>query len=186
VSLDRVDFYVDGKPFATSTVPPYNKAWTITMSDTMPVLGPNPVGITLPITRPDGTVVERYYLSRTLWATRTITNEEGIVGEEPYPEIRVLYDPELEQTSMWYDGGMGVIADTHGYTETHLFHVIAVDAAGNETESERVRVYITHKKEEDEEAVLPALAMAWPPLETARDEPPRTDGSLSERDRERR
>ncbi len=186
VSLDRVEFYVDATQFATSTVPPYNKAWTITMSDTVPVLGPNPVGITLPITRPDGTVVERYYLSRTLWATRTITSEDGIVGEERYPEIRVLYDPELAQTSMWYGGGLGIIADSHGYTETHLFHVIAVDAAGNETESDRVRIYITHEKEEEEEAVLPALAMAWPPWETPRDEPARTDRSLLERDQERR
>jgi hypothetical protein len=186
VSLDRVDFYVDGRQFATSTVPPYNKAWTITMSDTMPVLGPNPVGITLPITRPDGTVVERYYLSRTLWATRTITNEDGIVGEERYPEIRVLYDPELAQTSMWYDGGMGIIADTDGYTETHVFHVIAVDAAGNETESDRVRIYVAHKKDEEEEAVLPALAMAWSPWAVPRYEPARIEGSLSERRQDRR
>jgi hypothetical protein len=186
VSLDRVDFYIDGEPFATSTVPPYNKAWTIVMSDTMPVLGPNPVGVTLPITRPDGTVVERYYLSRTLWATRTITGENGIVGEEQYAELQVLYDPELAQTSMWYEGGRGIIADTHGYTETHLIHVVAVDAAGNEAESERVRVYVAHKKEEEEEAVLPALAMVQRPWEMSRDEPTRTGGSLPTRGRARR
>jgi membrane peptidoglycan carboxypeptidase len=186
VSLDRVDFYVDGQSFATSTVPPYNKAWTITMSDTMPTLGPDPVGVTLPITRPNGTVVERYYLSRTVWATRTITNEDGTMAEESYPRVQVLYDPELGQTSMWYDGGMGIIVDSHGYTETHLFHVTAVDAAGNETESERVRVYISHKKEKDEEAALPSLAMAWPLWETPRDEPARADGSLDTRDQERR
>ena len=156
------------------------------MSDTVPVLGPNPVGITLPITRPDGTVTERYYLSRTVWATRTITNADGTAGEERYPQTRVLYDPELAQTSMWYEGGLGMIADSHGYTETHLFHVIAVDAAGNETESDRVRIYVTHKKEEEEEAALPALAMLWPPWETPRDGPARTDGSLLRSDEGRR
>jgi len=92
----------------------------------------------------------------------------------------------LGQTSMWYDGGMGIIVDSHGYTETHLFHITAVDAAGNETESERVRVYISHKKEKDEEAALPSLAMAWPVWETPRDEPARADGPLDTRDQERR
>ncbi|MBN1642358.1 MAG: transglycosylase domain-containing protein [Anaerolineae bacterium] len=161
VSLDRVDFYVDGDIYATSTVPPYNKPWTIAMSDTVPVLREGAVGVTLPITQPDGTVTERYYLSNTLWATRTITNEDGTLGEERYPAVRVLYDPELDQTSMWYDGGMGIIADTHGYTETHLFHVVAVDAAGNENESSKVRVYVVHKEEPEEEAALPRVVARW-------------------------
>jgi hypothetical protein len=44
-----------------------------------------------------------------------------------------------------------VVSSTHGYTESHLVHVIVYDAAGNETESERVRFEIIHKpKEEDE------------------------------------
>jgi hypothetical protein len=125
------------------------------MSDTVPVLREGAMGVTLPITQPDGTVVERYYLSNTLWATRTITNEDGTVGEERYPAVQVLYDQELEQTSMWFDGGMGIIADSHGYTETHLFHVVAVDAAGNETESRKVRVFVVHEEEPEEEAALP-------------------------------
>jgi membrane peptidoglycan carboxypeptidase len=175
VSLDRVDFYVDSDKLATSTVPPYNKAWTIVMSDTVPQLGPNPVGVTLPITQPDGTVVERYYLSRTLWSTRTITNPDGTLSEEEYPEIQVLYDPELDQSSMWFEGGMGIISDSGGYTETHLIHVVAVDAAGNEVESEKVRVYVVHE-EPEEEAVTPHSGMIWPiderrVVQTQMDEP---------------
>jgi len=162
VSLDRVDFYVDGAKFATSTVSPFNKSWTIVMSDTVPQLGPEPIGITLPFTRTDGSVVERYYLSRTEWATRTITNADGTLGEERYPAVRVLYDPELDQTSMWFDGGMGIIHDSRGYTETHLIHVVAHDAAGNETKADPVRVYVVHKEEPKEKAAVPHGAVIWP------------------------
>ena len=162
VSLDRVDFYVDGEQFATSTVPPYNKSWTIVMSDTVPQLGPDAIGITIPITEPDGTMTERYYLAETFMATRTITHEDGITGTEEYIAKRVMYDPELGQTSMWFDGGMGILSDSGGYTETHLVHVVAVDAAGNETESEQLRVYVKHKEKEEESAV-PHGALIWPP-----------------------
>ena len=187
VSLDRVDFYVDGEKFATSTVPPYNKSWTIVMSDTVPRLGPDPVGVTLPITQPDGTVIERFYLSDTLWATRTITSEEGIVGEEEYPAIQVLYDPAIDQTSMWFDGGMGILQDAGGYTETHVIHVIAVDAAGNEVESEKVRVDVTHKKvEPEEEATVPHGAMIWPVQDERRDGQCTVNVILDERKRVRR
>jgi membrane peptidoglycan carboxypeptidase len=163
VSLDRVDFYVDGEKLATSTVPPYNKSWTIAMSDTIPTIWPeSAVGVTLPFTWPDGTVEMRYFLANTVWATRTITNEDGTVGVEDYPARQILYDPELDQTSMWFDGGMGIIHDSGGYTETHLIHVVAIDAAGNEVESEHVRVYVKHKEEEEEEAIVPHGALIWP------------------------
>jgi membrane carboxypeptidase/penicillin-binding protein len=184
VSLDRVDFYVDGDQLATSTVPPYNKAWTIVMSDTVPQLGPDPVGVTLPITQPDGTVLERYYLSRTLWSTRTITNPDGTLSEEEYPEIQVLYDPELDQTSMWFDGGMGIISDSGGYTETHLIHVVAIDAAGNKVESEKVRVYVVHE-EPEEEVATPHTGMIWP-IDERRISQTRTVEPSDQKDRRRR
>ena len=164
VSMAGVVFYVDGQELGRSTVSPYNKSWTIVMSDTVPRLGPNPVGLTLPITQTDGTVWERFYLSTTEWATRTITNADGTFAEEEYPAVQVLYDPELAQMSMWFDGGMGIIEDSQGYTETHLIRVVAVDAAGNETESEPIRVYVIHKEkeEETEQTAAPHVAMIWP------------------------
>jgi len=162
VSMDRVDFYLDNRELATSTVPPYNKSWTIAMSDTVPQLGPDPVGVTLPFTRTDGTVIRRYYLSTSQWATRPITNADGTVGEERYRAVQVLYDPELGQTSMWFGGGMGIIHDSQGYTETHLIHIVAYDAAGNEVESDRVRVYVAHKKKPREESAVPHGALIWP------------------------
>jgi hypothetical protein len=53
-----------------------------------------------------------------------------------------------------------VISSTHGYTESHLVHVIAYDAAGNETESEPVRFSIVHEPKEEEEGETGALW--WP------------------------
>lgn len=41
-----------------------------------------------------------------------------------------------------------VISSTVGYTESHAVHVVAFDAAGNETESEKVRFYIIHEPKE--------------------------------------
>jgi hypothetical protein len=46
---------------------------------------------------------------------------------------------------------MTIISDTHGYTETHQIHVVAYDAAGNEVESEKVRIYVVHEQEEEEQ-----------------------------------
>ncbi|MBN1582901.1 MAG: transglycosylase domain-containing protein [Anaerolineae bacterium] len=162
VSLDRVEFFVDGREFAVSTVPPYNKSWTIVMSDTNPVLRSDAVGITRPFTRTDGTVVERYYLaSSTVWATRTVTHTNGTTGLEQYIASQVLYDPELDQVYRWFDGGMVIIHDSKGYTETHLIHVVAYDAAGNETKSEQVRVHVVHKKPREESAI-PHHALIMP------------------------
>jgi hypothetical protein len=64
---------------------------------------------------------------------------------------------------MWFDGGMGIIRDSKGITETHVIKVIAVDAAGNETEADPVRVWVVHKEEEEEEAAtVPHGALIWP------------------------
>jgi membrane peptidoglycan carboxypeptidase len=162
VSMDRVEFFVDNRELATSTVSPYNKSWTIVMSDTIPRLGADAAGVTLPFTRTDGTVEQRYYLSTVQMATRVVTNPDGTLSEEQYPAVQVLFDPELGQTSMWFDGGMGIINDSHGYTETHLIHVVAYDAAGNETKSKPVRVYVVHKKKPAEESAVPHGALIWP------------------------
>jgi hypothetical protein len=164
VSMDRVDFYLDGVEIGTSTVSPYNKSWTIVMDEDVPRLGPDPVGITLPITHTDGTVEERYFLSTSLWATRTITHADGTEGVEDYEAGKVLYDPELNHTFTWSEGkvGGGVIRGSDSYTETHSIHVVAIDAAGNEVESPPVQVYVIHKKKPQEETSVPHGALIWP------------------------
>ena len=140
-AMDRVEFYLDGKKFAESTVPPFNQKWTITMSDTIPLEDMAPITATRPITLPDGTVGEEVYT-----VTQVITE--------------TLPDGSLRLIQQW-DGGMMVISDTHGYTETHLIHVKAIDRAGNEAESEPVRIYIIHKKEEETSAVGDMPLVLW-------------------------
>lgn len=126
-AMDRVEFYLDGKRFAVSTVPPFNQKWTITMSDTIPNPAMTPITATRLITLPNGFVTEEVYT-----VTQVITE--------------TLPDGSLRLTQTW-DGGMTVISDTHGYTETHTLTVKAYDKAGNEAESPPVHIQVIHKEE---------------------------------------
>jgi penicillin-binding protein 1C len=127
-SMDRVDFYVDDRPLGTATVPPYNRRWTIAMSDTIPSLPPGTVITdTEVITNPDGSLD-----TQVITLTHVITGENDLIAQ-------------------FFHDGRGVISDTAGYTETHLFHVVAFDAAGNEVESEPVRVLVVHEEKEEEQ-----------------------------------
>jgi hypothetical protein len=60
----------------------------------------------------------------------------------------VEVSPDRKTITQTWDSGMAVVSSTHGYTESHLVHVVAYDAAGNKTESEKVRFYIIHKPKE--------------------------------------
>jgi hypothetical protein len=66
---------------------------------------------------------------------------------------------------MWlFPGGMGIISDGENYTETHVIHAVAFDAAGNLMKSEPVRFRIVHKpKKEDKTSSLPTVdpPYAW-------------------------
>jgi hypothetical protein len=57
-------------------------------------------------------------------------------------------------TQTWESGFM-VISRGELYTESHVVHIIAFDAAGNEVESEKIRFYVIHKPEEEEEEEQP-------------------------------
>ncbi|NOZ07035.1 MAG: PBP1A family penicillin-binding protein [Chloroflexi bacterium] len=120
VSMDRVEFYLDGVKFAESTVAPFNRHWTIAMSDTIPVPGP-PIVETKMITNPDG-------------STQPVEVIVSQVTEEPGGRL-------VQQ----FANGRTIISDTGGYTETHHIYVIAFDKAGNQTKSEEVRIQVTHK-----------------------------------------
>jgi hypothetical protein len=54
--------------------------------------------------------------------------------------------------SQVFSGGMGIISDTVGYTETHRIHVIAYDAAGNMVETEPIIISVVHEEEDEEES----------------------------------
>lgn len=138
--MDRVDFFLDGDMFASSTVAPYNEKWTIVMSDTLPVGG--------------------LVITRTEPITDGVTG--AIIGEQVITETEVLTEVlpsgDLRYTQ-WFESGRGIISDTVGYTETHVIHVIAYDAAGNQIESEKVRIYVMHREEDKEEGASPTVAM---------------------------
>jgi len=124
-SMDRVEFYLDDNLLSYSTIPPYNTKWTITMSDTIPI---------------PGTVVH---------GTQVIQNPDGSLTTQVITITQVLTDSEGMRMQV-FANGMTIIYDTHGYTETHQIHVVAYDAAGNKAESEKVRIYVVHEREEEE------------------------------------
>ncbi len=131
-AMDRVEFYIDGKKFAESTVPPYNQRWRIVMSDTIPV---------------PGTVVT---------ATKMMTHPDGSLVPTVVTVTQVITDPSGRLTQV-FDNGMTIISDTHGYTETHVIEVKAYDKAGNEMESESVRIFVKHKEKKKEKKQTGAL-----------------------------
>jgi len=138
--MDRVEFFLDDNLFATSIVAPYNEKWTITMSDTIPIEG--------------------LVITRTEPITDGITG--AIIGEQVITETEVLTEVlpsgDLRYTQ-WFENGRGIISDTMGYTETHLIHVIAYDAAGNQIESDKIRIWVIHEEEDEEDAASSATAM---------------------------
>ncbi|MFQ5611324.1 MAG: penicillin-binding protein [Anaerolineae bacterium] len=135
-AMDRVEYYIDNLKIDESTVSPYNLRWTIAMSDV--------------------TFTNEYAITQPTF----ITDVNGLVTEGPpitLTEVISITDPLSEALAIGYQqiisGGMTIISDTVGYTETHLIHIIAYDAAGNKTESEPIRVFVIHEEEEDEESV---------------------------------
>ncbi len=129
--MDRVEFYLDGRKLGESTVAPYSLRWTITMSNVVPVAGP-PVMATRVITNPDGTVgLEEYVVRET--KVETYTRKDGTKGQ------RLVLTTE---------SGFGAILDSGVLTETHTIYVKAFDRAGNEAQSEPVRIRVMHKPKE--------------------------------------
>jgi len=128
VQIDKVEFYMDDELLDFTVVEPYSIKWVLDMRDLK--LNPNmePVRETRIITSPDGA-----------WYTESVTVTWVEVSED-----------RKTITQTWESGFM-VVSSTHGYTESHLVHIVAFDAAGNETESERVRFEIIHKPKEEKE-----------------------------------
>ena len=132
-AMDRVEFYLDGQLFGATTVPPYSQKWTIAMSDTIPV---------------PGAIISE---------TRVITNPDGTVSLGEVKVSEVITEPN-GRLVWWFENGRSIISDTHGYTETHVIQVKAYDAAGNVSESEEIRIFVTHEEEEEEEQATAWLA----------------------------
>jgi len=75
--------------------------------------------------------------------------------------VEVSQDGEVV-TQTW-ENGMMVIAKGDIITESHLVHIVAFDAAGNKTESEKVRFYVIHKPEEKDEDKKDESGAIWLP-----------------------
>jgi penicillin-binding protein 1C len=139
VQIDRVEFYMDDELLDFSVVEPYAVKWVLDMRDKRPDPNMEPVVETRPITNPDGTV----------------TMEEVQVH---WVEV----SPDSETVTETWESGFMVIAKGDVLTESHAVHVIAYDVAGNETESEKVRFYVIHEpEEEEEEETLGSLPTVW-------------------------
>jgi hypothetical protein len=137
VQIDKVEFYLDDELLDFSVVEPYAVKWVLEMKDLR--LDPNmpPVYETRVITNPDGS-----------WSTEVVT----VTWVEVSDDGKTI-------TQTWESGFM-VVSSSHGYTESHAVHVVVFDAAGNETESEKMRFFVIHEPEEEEETP-PATGAIW-------------------------
>lgn len=147
-SMDRVEYYMNNEKIGESTVDPYTLRWNLVLSDTQ-LAWEAPVTQTKTMTQPDGSVVETgevFTLTQVMTVTQPITDPEALAALEPdeEPEKPIGY-------TKVYSDGWTIISTTNGYTESHLIHIIAHDAAGNETKTDKFRIYIVHEKEEEED-----------------------------------
>ncbi|MBW7886698.1 MAG: hypothetical protein H3C34_29530 [Caldilineaceae bacterium] len=98
-------------------------------------------------------------IDSTIFATSTVApyNERWNIemrdvntaaGGEPWPAFQ-SDDPEVQPgfVTTYPEGFQAIVTNGGVYLEGHLFKVIAYDAAGNQVESDEIRVYVRHKKE---------------------------------------
>jgi penicillin-binding protein 1C len=121
VKMDRVEFFLDGQSIGFNTVAPYTRRWTITMQDKPPSKDEQPVKRIDTVKNPDGS-----------------TSQVEVVVSE------VIEQPGGRLIKR-FNNGSSIISDTLGYTETHVMHVVAYDAAGNSVESPKVTILVAHK-----------------------------------------
>ncbi|MBI3913290.1 MAG: transglycosylase domain-containing protein [Chloroflexi bacterium] len=135
-SMGRIEFYVDGAYVGATTVAPYNKRWTIKMSDTLtPTLQ---AALAVTPTKP-------------ITVTRTISNPDGLTSiEQLSPQLTRVKAPNPAVTAV-FTTGLIIVSNTvtlpnnPGYAESHVIKVVAMDAAGNRTESAPVNVIVQHE-----------------------------------------
>ncbi len=134
-SMGRVEFFVDGAFVGSSTVAPFNKKWTIKMSDnlTRTLLTaaasnpPNPITLSRTITNADGSI-----------STEQLTGQVAKVST-PNPAVSAVFT-----TGMTIVSNTVPIPNSPGFVESHVIKVVAYDAAGNSAESEPVTILIQH------------------------------------------
>jgi hypothetical protein len=144
VQIDRVEFYLDDELVDFSVVEPYAVKWVLEMKDLRP---------------PNSNM-------QPVMETRTVTNPDGTVTQEQVMVTWVEVSPDGKTVTQTWESGFMIIASSGKYTESHLVHVVAFDAAGNETKSEPVRFFVIHKPKEkkpEDSGALPLREelLAW-------------------------
>ncbi len=130
IQVDKVEFYLDNELQDFTVVEPYGIKWVLEMKDIK--IDPN---------------------MEPVYETRVITNPDGTVTTQPVTITWVEVSADGQTMTQTWESGFMVIQSGDRYTESHLVHVVAFDAAGNKTESEPVRFYVIHRpKEEDKPA----------------------------------
>ncbi len=127
--MDRVEFYLDKQKLGEATVSPYSVRWTIKMADKTPRLG-DPIMATRTITNPDGTTTTEEYI-QTEFKLETVTRKDGT---------------KVQRVTQYNEDGSGAYVDGKELIEFHTIYVKAFDKAGNEAESDKVRIFVKHKK----------------------------------------
>jgi penicillin-binding protein 1C len=162
VQIDRVEFYLDDQLLDYSVVEPYSVKWVLGMHDQRP--DPN----MKPITE-----------TRRITETPTITNPTVSWSTEVVTVTWVEVSTDTQAITQTWENGFMVVAKGDTITESHLVHVIAFDAAGNETESEKVRFYVIHKPKEEEKEAEDESGAIWRRDEGVAALPGTDGGSLS-------
>ncbi len=134
-SMGRVEFYLDGAYLGASTVAPFNKKWTIKMSDALTKTlataatanPPNPITTTRAISMPDGTT----QVEQLAGQVATVTT--------PNPAVTAVFT-----TGMIIVSNTVPVPNSPGFIESHIIKAIAYDAAGNVAESQPVTIFLQH------------------------------------------
>jgi hypothetical protein len=87
-----------------------------------------------------------------VYETRPITNPDGSWATEQVTVTWAEVSPDRQTITQTWESGKMVIASGKTITESHMVHVVAYDAAGNKTESDKVRFYVIHKPKEEKPA----------------------------------
>jgi hypothetical protein len=132
-SMSRVEFYLDEGYIGATTVAPYSKKWTIKMSDHLTrtlaaaaaVTPTRPITITRVITQPDNTVVTEQLIGTVSRVTTTV------------PAISAVFTNGLVLISNTVN-----VPGAPGFVESHIIKAVAVDAAGNRTESPMITIFV--------------------------------------------
>jgi hypothetical protein len=132
-SMSRVEFYLDGGYIGATTVAPYNKKWTIKMSDNLTRTLAAAVAVTP---------------TKPITVTRTITNPDNTISNEQLVGTVARVTTTVPSVSAVFTTGMVLLSNTvnipgaPGFVESHLIQAIAIDAAGNRTESQTITIFV--------------------------------------------